>query len=378
MKALRVAVAAVAAWLWLVPDAAGQQFLWNADFDFRFDNREYDAMATARSETIFGVRLTPEVGLGWGRGNAVMVGLDLFSDFGTTTDISRQMIVYYRYRDDRFDVHFGRFPRRHLMGDYEKAFFSDWIDFYDSNIDGLMANWRGRHGYVELAFDWNGKIGAGQREKFMIFSSGRLNYGAFYGGYNANMYHYSCSLEEPGVVDNILIYPFAGADFRTVLPAFSKLFLQVGWLQSFQRDRLYVGRFVNPGGMQIELGIERWGFGIDNTLYLGSGLMPYYGSVVEGQPAYGAELYPGELFYRTTAGVYNRLEIYWRYCFPSGVAFKVASVHHYDGHGWGWQQRIELQVPLSDKMFRKHPRPKDETARPAADRSRAKAARRAE
>ena len=81
---------------------------------------------------------------------------------------------------------------------------------------------------------------------------------------------------------------------------------------------------------------------------------------MEGQPAYGAELYPGELFYRTTAGVYNRLEIYWSHCFPSGVAFKVASVHHYDGHGWGWQQRIELQVPLSDKMFRKHPRPKDE------------------
>lgn len=358
MKLLRRLALAVGAWLLLTPDAAAQRFLWDVDFDFRFDNREYDATTTARSETLFGVRLTPEVGLGWGKGNAVMVGLDLFSDFGTTTDISRQMIVYYRYRDDRFDVHFGRFPRRHLLGDYSQAFFSDWVDFYDSNLDGLMANWRGRHGYVELAFDWNGKIGAGTREKFQILSAGRLQYGAFYGGYNASMYHFSCSFEEPGVVDNILVYPFAGADFRTYLPAFSKLYLQVGWLQSFQRDRVYVGRFVTPGGMQVELGIERWGFGIYNTLYLGAGLMPYYDSVVEGQPVYGEELYFGDPFYRTTSGIYNRLELYWNHRFRSGVTFKVASVHHYDGTGWGWQQKIELQVPLSDKMFRKHPKPK--------------------
>ena len=351
-------------------------FEYGVDFDFRFDNREYDVSSYSRSMTVLGARVVPTVGIGIGSRNGrsshvLMAGADVMKDFGASP-IYAEMVLYYnwtqRFRKTEMSMTAGIFPRKKMNGEYSTAFFSDSLKFYDSNLDGLMANWRGRHGYVELAFDWNGKIGAGQREKFMIFSAGQLQYGAFYGGYNANMYHFACSFEENGVVDNILIYPFAGADFRTFLPAFSALYVQVGWLQSFQRDRLYVDRFVKPGGMQIELGVERWGFGIYNTLYLGAGLMPYYDSVVEGQPAYGAELYPGDPFYRTTKNIYNRLEVYWRHRFPSGVMFKVASVQHYDGTGWGWQQQIELEVPLSDKMFRKHPGPKaEEAGQPASD-----------
>ena len=65
------------------------------------------------------------------------------------------------------------------------------------------------------------------------------------------MYHHAGSETVRGVVDNILIYPFAGADFTHYLPQFSALYFQVGWLQTFQNDRAYVGRYVTPGGIPV-------------------------------------------------------------------------------------------------------------------------------
>ena len=124
---------------------------------------EHDA-----SVTNFTARLTPQIGLGWGRGNALMVGVDFLNDMGRNTYVAREMIVYYKYQDDRFGVYFGRFPRRNLIGTYSNAFFSDYISYYDSNLDGLMGQYTGSHGYVELVLDWNSMLVGNQREKFSI------------------------------------------------------------------------------------------------------------------------------------------------------------------------------------------------------------------
>lgn len=339
-------------------NASAQRFLWNADFAFRFDNKEYASMENDVSVTNFTARLTPQIGIGWGRENrhALMAGIDLVSDFGNETYVSRQMICYYRYIDPNYGVWFGRFPRRNLVGTYSHAFFSDYVSYYDSNLDGLAAHYMNDRGYVELVLDWDSMLAEGRREKFMIFSGGQFNLGPFYAGYNFSMYHHAGSVEESGVVDNILVYPYAGADFTKYARGFSALYLQAGWLQSFQNDRRYIGHYVAPGGIQIEARVQRWGFGIYNTLYLGGSLMPYYKGTVAGQPDYEGGLYKGEPFYRTDRGIYNRLELYWQRRFGSAVAFKVSSVHHYDGTGWGWQQKLELEVYLSEKMFRR-PKP---------------------
>ncbi len=88
--------------------------------------------------------------------------------------------------------------------------------------------------------------------------------------------------------------------------------------------------------------------------------MPYYESTVAGQPAYGPGLYSGEPFYRTDKGIYDRLEVYWKHKFGSDIALKVSAVQHYDGDGWGWQQKLELQVYLSDRMFKSFRKPVEE------------------
>ena len=41
-----------------------QQFLWDIDFRFQFDNREYKSLLT-HSGTLFGAKLAPEIGIGW-------------------------------------------------------------------------------------------------------------------------------------------------------------------------------------------------------------------------------------------------------------------------------------------------------------------------
>lgn len=336
---------------------SAQKFVWEAGFKYKFDNREYGNDALDESATYYGARLTPQVGLGWGEGNALMLGADLMADFGSAPfSTPVDVIFYYRYLDPKFGVYAGRFPRKYTIGTYSNAFFSEYVSFYDSNFDGLLAHYQGGKGYVEFICDWNSMLTDNQREKFGIYSAGRLNLGMLYGGYNLSLFHHAHSKTERGVVDNILVYPFIGADFAPKT-RFSNLYIQVGWLQAFQNDRRYIDKYVTPGGIQVDFRVERWGFGIYNSFYGGEGLMPYYKSTVAGQPDYGNGLYSGEPFYR--ADIYNRLEIYWQRNIRQDISVKISSVHHYAQKQWVWQQILSLQVTLSDRMFKKKPTAQD-------------------
>lgn len=333
-------------------NAHSQQFLWDLELDTRFDNREYKSEINI-PQTLFGARLVPQVGIGWNNGNSIKVGADLVADFGAKPfNTNPSLLMYYSYESKKFNAHVGIFPRSKIMGGYSNVFFSDSVRFYDSSLDGMLLQYMGKRGYVEFACDWNSMLSKTTREKFMLFSSGRYNAKIAYGGYNFSMYHHAGTIDEDGVVDNVLINPYLGLDFSRTLPLDS-LTLQVGYIQAFQNDRKYVDKYVKPSGVQIELRIEKYHFGIFNTLYLGKNLMPYYGSTDSGNPAYGNGLYFGEPFYRTNANKYNRLEVYWQPIVKKGMNLRVASIHHFDGKIWGWQQVVSFWVKIGDKTFRK-------------------------
>jgi len=334
--------------LFAATSASAQEFLWNAGLDWKFDNREYKSEVNW-PQTLFGARLTPEVGIGWGQSklpspHGLMIGVDLMADFGAETfNTTPDLIFYYRYDSPKFKAWAGVFPRHKTIGGYSNAFFSDSTRFYDANLDGVLLQYIGRRGYLEFACDWNSMQSEQRREKFMLFSSGRLNMPVLYMGYNASMYHHAGTIHAEGVVDNILLNPLAGVDLTRIAPLDS-LTLQAGWLQAFQNDRDHVGKYVSPGGVQIEARVEKWQFGIFNTLYLGDGLMPYY-------HLYGNGLYSGEPFYRTETGLYNRLELYWQPLRRRDLNLRVASIHHHDGKKWGWQQMISFRVNIDREMF---------------------------
>ena len=67
-----------------------QQLLWDVDFKFGFDNREYASIDTEPSGTIFGAVLSPKVGLGFGEGHALYAGVDAAKYFGRTAPIIRR------------------------------------------------------------------------------------------------------------------------------------------------------------------------------------------------------------------------------------------------------------------------------------------------
>jgi hypothetical protein len=262
----------------------------------------------------------------------LLIGASMIEEFGAKTfEKEPEMLLYYHYNLSPYSVYTGRFSRKAIIGKYANAFFNDSVRFFDANLDGILLQYQNENGYVELAFDWDSRQSETRREKFMIFSSALRKKQIIYGGYNFSMYHYAMVSDGNGVVDNIWVMPFIGIDLsgKTI---FDKLSLEVGWLQAFQNDRNNVGKYVKPGGVHIDAQIEKYKFGISNTLFHGDGMMPYY-------ERYGSGLYRGDAFYNTGEGkIYNRLELYWKPLQGTDMNLKVSSIHHYDGQKWSWQQ----------------------------------------
>ena len=337
------------------------QLVWGASFDFFFDNREYKNLTTNWSQSLFGARINPEIGVTWDGRHSLMMGVSLLANFGAKPfEVDNEIFGYYQYISPRFRAYAGVVPRSRMIGEYSGAFLSDSVKYYDPNLTGLLLQYMGGRGYVEFGCDWNSMFSKTTREKFLLFSAGRLGLGArqlFYLGYNLTMYHHAGwdSSDEPdptvgdGVVDNVLIEPFVGVDFTRIAPTMQELSLRVGWINAFQNDRAYVGDYVTPGGVQIEAHVQKWNFGIHNTLYAGDNLQPYYVAPAPGLD-YGPGLYWGEPFYRTD-NIYDRLEIYWQPINTNMMHLRVSSVHHCDGHKWGWQQKISFTVNLGQNRI---------------------------
>lgn len=329
--------------------AAAQKLLWDITLNTRFDNREYND-ALERSQTLFSTKFAPELGIMWGGGDYIKAGTDLFIDFGAPDggiDRNPALTLYYGYESRRFNAFAGVLPRGKVMGCYSNAFFSDSVRFYDSQIEGVLLQYKGLRGFAELGCDWSGMETSSTREKFMIFASGQANIRSIGLGFNASMFHYAqTSSHQDGVVDNVLLNPYISVDLRKLLPM-DILYLRAGWLQAFQNDRTNVGEYVYPHGALIEMGAEKRGVGIYSATYLGGDLMPYYSR-------FGTDLYRGEQFFHTDDDIYERLEVYWELLRRRDMKLHLAAVQHYDGRDWNWQQVVRFTVYLDEKMFQKY------------------------
>lgn len=101
-----------------------QSWIAGADFETKFDNREYSGNRFGESKTVFGVRLSPEVGVAWDDRNRLIAGVDLTHDFGDTAHFLSdvQPVVYYQFQSPNFQVNAGIFPRSKMLGRYSEAF----------------------------------------------------------------------------------------------------------------------------------------------------------------------------------------------------------------------------------------------------------------
>lgn len=328
-----------------------QQLLWDVDFNFGFDNREYASIDREPSGTIFGAVLSPKVGLGFGEGHAMYAGVDAAKYFGRTSpELTLEALLYYQYDGEYFKVNAGAFPRSSVTGYYPTAFYDDRY-FFDTNIGGALLSYTRKWWRLEGVVDWVGCCDRDTRERFEVYAYGEAGAPWLSFALTFKMLHYAGSATVSGVVDNVWLYPHLSSDLSAFLPERMRLSLRAGWIQTFQNDRIREEGYAVPGGFQAEVGFEYFGFGIHNTVYAGDNLMPFYYRAGASGVTYGSDLYTGSLFYSTDSGLYDRVEISYHYDFKDFLRLKVASVHHCDGYGWGWQQLVQLTVNLNNFQF---------------------------
>ena len=341
------------------------KLLLGVNFDTFFDNTEYTGTNLGESGTIFSARLTPTIGIEWNERNSLVVGADLFTDFGNDTKFlsKARPQLYYRFASPRVKAYAGIFDRKEMKGYYSELFFSDAYRYYENRVQGVLGQYVGERGYAELSVDWCGMYSAEARERFRVLSAGRYDIGRrriFYAGYALQLFHFAGSEQiEGSVVDNAIVNPYVGTTFN----AFFDFDIKLHGIVTMQRDRAVEDKMQMPGGALFQLRLSRWGVYIDEQVYVGSDLMPYYYSAPNEVFAfgYGSELYAGSTLFGTrpywgttdkdTLNYFFDTRIgYQNSFFDDTVRLNTFIAFQCDGANWGTRQMLQLTVNLFQKV----------------------------
>lgn len=324
--------------LLLTTVASAQGVVWDIDFDVRLDNHEFAKMDIGQSKTLFGLYIAPTVGFGWDENiHSLNVGADLSASFGNGDNpYNGSFLAYYKLNNKRHQVYAGIFPVKDMFDDFSTAFISDEMRFYDRSLEGVAYKFTGDRGYVKVIFDMPHWRGDYLSEVLTLYSSSKWTFGKFSIGYLFDLNHYAYGINTGLVVDNYWFNPFVEFSFGEYIKL-QRGVLSVGGIVTAQRDRSVARELMFPMGFQGRLTLQKWNVGIDNTIYLGDNLMPYWG--YEG-------LYHGSEMYRTETGLYNRLECYYNAFRSDVMDVSLSWIMHTDGKGIGWQQKATLKVNL--------------------------------
>jgi hypothetical protein len=173
------------------------------------------------------------------------------------------------------------------------------------------------------------------------------------------MFHFAGSQTITGsVVDNAIINPYVGANFN----AFFDFDIKLHGILTMQRDRAVEDKMNTPGGVLLQLRLSKWGVYLDEQIYSGKNLMPYYYSAPNDKFAngYGAELYSGSTLFGaipTWSGDRNSSHSFFDtrigYCnsfFNDTVSLNAFFAFQCDGTNWGTRQMLELKINLFNEI----------------------------
>ncbi|MCF0176147.1 MAG: hypothetical protein HUJ94_04860 [Bacteroidales bacterium] len=371
-KTLLIFFALIFSFSFLRAQEGGVRIAWDANFDMHFDNREFTGTGQAfmNSQTLFGARLTPALGIQYvqkgGYVHRLMGGVDIFKEFGHNPDLESEggtglvdeITFWYRLNkkigDTDFTMHAGIFPRRVMQTSWSELFFSDSLLFYNPNLEGMLVSFARPKGKYELGCDWIGRKGTRSRERFMLFSAGDsrvLDWLKL--GYSAYMYHYAGSLSVRGVVDNILAEPYFEADFAHWLPL-QKLSLTAGATCSFSRDRVAKVQHLR-GGAELTAEVRKWNVGLRHRLFYGGDMMPLYACTDKAGYPYGNNLYHGNPLFRvrldgSAPAACNSTELYYEPNLGGLVTLRCEVRAHFNGPFTGHQELVTLRFNI-DGLF---------------------------
>lgn len=312
---------------------------WNVDFSTIFDNREGDSKITD-TKTFFQSRLSPSVGASFDQGrHTLMVGVNWTQPLGTPwREGELTPTLYYLYRRDGIKGALGMFPRTLLTRRLPNFIWSDSAYYCQPNIRGGWVAYQSDKGFAEGLIDWRGMQTETRREAFNIIIRGERNIaaGKFGIGGLAMMNHLALTRHsgpDEHIVDNFLVNPYFKIDLTRSTPLDSLQF-RVGALGAITRNRAY-SDWKTPFGGWMEADVEYKRFSLENTLYVGGKLFPYYSE-------FGAMLDQGEPYFRSDW--YERASVAYRLVKSTNVDLRASLDFNFAKSNFTFYQRIILGV----------------------------------
>jgi hypothetical protein len=288
----------------LTTEAISQKVTWKADLFSFFDNTEFGRSAVTIPQTMAGIMVAPEVGLGWDTIHKVNIGINLIHEYGSPEAIDKLYpTAYYEFNRGVQRFIMGAFPRSRVIGNYPRLFFQDSITYYRPNMNGIFWEFRQNRNYFNTWLDWTGRQSKTTNEAFFIGFSGRYNLGIFYLQHFGYMFHLAGKMDpviEEALHDNLLFNNSLGIDMSGKT-FFSTLEANAGWVTRLERSRADNSGWIKLNGFLLEAKAEYKCFGLFNTFYKGDGMMYFYRQR-------GNQLYWGDPVYR--ANIYDRSDFY--------------------------------------------------------------------
>nr|MBC7613855.1 hypothetical protein [Pseudopedobacter sp.] len=282
------------------------------------DNREY-ARSGRFSQTIFGNRISPEIGFKLDSSSRIRVGFNALYEFGSKNNKffdDVQPVIYYQYQHKSTEFIVGSFPRVGLLDDYPRSLLSDTLNYYRPNIEGLLTKFETENFRETIWLDWTSRQSNTNRETFLFGFSGKYKFKPFFISHYAYMFHNAkAAISFPGdfVEDNGAVMAELGVDLshRGILDS---LIFSVGGIMSIERNRSLTSSFDLPKGFisNVYLGYKK--FSLQNTFYAGQ----------------GHQVINGDQFY--TSKNYDRIDLGWTALKAKNLEGKfIFSYHFVDG-----------------------------------------------
>ncbi len=278
------------------------------------DNREY--IKSGRfSQTIFGNRLSPEIGLRLDSIHRFRLGFNALYEFGSQRGNFADKIipvVYYQYQQKQVNFFIGTFPRLNLLDDYPRALLKDTLNYYRPNVEGMLAKFETKMFKETIWIDWTSRQTDLDRETFLFGLSGKYQSGNFFISHYAYMFHNAgAAIAVPGdnLQDNGAALVKLGLDFskKSFLDSIK---ISAGAMMSFERTRS-ISEFKTPIGFIADLHLGYKKFSVTNTFYKGEGHGLIY----------------GDQFY--TAKTYDRIDLGWAPISFKNIEGKFVFTYHF-------------------------------------------------
>lgn len=334
--------------LWFGSGTFAQSFEWKANAKGFFDNGEYGQIEHALSQTMYGFRFSPELGLAY-KDFSLFVGTHLQTSFGSPKYLDKIYFTgYFQYETEHHLFRFGAFPRQELLPNYTNFFIRDTFNYFRPNMTGLFYRLSGKNNFISLWLDWTGAQSPVTREAFFAGLSGEQRYRWFFVQLMGYYYHYANTRPRSGdgvVHDNGLGQVGLGIDFSEKAKRLYAARFSANFMMGYECKRDGgITPSKMPMGLVLDLNVQYWRFGT-KTLY-------YYGQKRFTVPTDNPSLtYWGNPLLASNSYLQSK---WYVVLFKNDfVNAEAAAVFHLQGTRFGSQYMVQLNVNLNGSIYGK-------------------------